>query len=230
MARLTILILLFILPQCVNAQRDKDSIVFCNRMEKIRASKGVVEINYDNFYDEYKYQILDNSYNLLIEFYTINSTFIIHDDKDTLIDTYKVKDIFPLFKPLNFYHEPDVIQFECIGVKDNYWEIFINRDLGIKGYIKIDTAKYIYKDWYNYYIGAMVMTDNNNIIKRDTNDPNRVYDRDLGIDDVYVISEIKGDWAKLICLNTDFIICSEKQLWIKWVCDDKILINLAFSM
>jgi hypothetical protein len=116
------------------------------------------------------------------------------------------------------------------GVKDNYWEIFVDRDLGKKGYIEIDTTKFVYKDWYNYYMGAMVMTDDNSIMKRDTNDSKRVYNKDLGDEEIYVISEIKGDWAKLTCLKADFVRCSKKQLWIKWISDDKILIDLAFSM
>ncbi len=223
--------LLFIIPQYINAQRDKDSIVFCNRMEKIRASKGIVEINYDNFYGGNKYQILDNSYNSLIEFSTINSPFIIYNNKDTLSDLDYIEDYIYLFKPFYYFElEPNVIQFEYTGVKDNYWEIFVDRDLGKKGYIEIDTTKFVYKDWYNYYMGAMVMTDDNSIMKRDTNDSKRVYNKDLGDEEIYVISEIKGDWAKLTCLKADFVRCSKKQLWIKWISDDKILIDLAFSM
>lgn len=223
--------LLFIIPQYINAQRDKDSIVFCNRMEKIRASKGIVEINYDNFYGGNKYQILDNSYNRLIEFSTINSTFIIYNNKDTLSDLDYIEDYIYLFKPFYYFElEPNVIQFECTGVKDNYWEIFVDRDLDKKGYIEIDTAKFVYKDWYKYYIGAMVMTDDNSIMKIDTNDSKRVSNKDLGDEEIYVISEIKGDWAKLTCFKADFVRCSEKQLWIKWISDDKILVNLAFSM
>lgn len=223
--------LLFIIPQCINAQRDKDSIAFCKRMEKIRASKGIVEINYDNFYGGNKYQILDNSYNRLIEFSTINSPFIIYNDKDTLSDLDYIEDYIYLFKPFYYFElEPNVIQFEYTGVKDNYWEIFVDRDLGIKGYIEIDTTKFVYKDWYNYYMGAMVMTDDNSIMKRDTNDSKRVYNKDLGDEEIYVISEIKGDWAKLTCLKADFVRCSKKQLWIKWISDDKILIDLAFSI
>lgn len=228
MVRLILSILLFIIPQCINAQRDKDSIAFCKRMEKIRASKGIVEINYDNFYGGNKYQILDNSYSRLIEFSTFNESYIFYNDKDTLIDNYNISDIVSYFDPLKFNFEPNVIQFESIGIKDNYWEIFINKDLGIKGYIEIDTAKFVYKDWYNYYMGAMVMTDDSSIIKRDTNDSNSVYNKDIDDYEVYVIYEIKGDWAKLTCL--DGITCSEKQLWIKWISDDKILVNLAFSM
>jgi len=199
-------------------------------METIKSSKGVVEINYDNFYEGYKYKILNNSYNRLIEFSTFNESYIFYNDKDTLIDNYNISDIVSYFDPLKFNFEPNVIQFESIGIKDNYWEIFINKDLGIKGYIEIDTAKFVYKDWYNYYMGAMVMTDDNSIMKRDTNDSKRVYNKDLGDEEIYVISEIKGDWAKLTCLKADFVRCSKKQLWIKWISDEKILIDLAFSI
>ena len=230
MVRLILSILLFIIPQCINAQRDKDSTLFCNRMETIKSSKGVVEINYDNFYEGYKYKILNNSYNRLIEFSTFNESYIFYNDKDTLIDNYNISDIVSYFDPLKFNFEPNVIQFESIGIKDNYWEIFINKDLGIKGYIEIDTAKFVYKDWYNYYMGAMVMTDDNSIMKRDTNDSKRVYNKDLGDEEIYVISEIKGDWAKLTCLKADFVRCSKKQLWINWLSDEKILIDLAFSI
>jgi hypothetical protein len=142
-----------------------------------------------------------------------------------------IEDYIYLFKPFYYFElEPNVIQFEYTGVKDNYWEIFVDRDLGKKGYIEIDTTKFVYKDWYNYYMGAMVMTDDNSIMKRDTNDSKRVYNKDLGDEEIYVISEIKGDWAKLTCLKADFVRCSKKQLWIKWISDDKILIDLAFSM
>ena len=123
--------------------------------------------------------------------------------------------------------EPSLVLFEYKEETDKYWEICLNKECSVIGLVAKDTNLYHLKSWYQHFMGSMINLKPENLIRKKPIDNADIIDFDD--DAVYIITEIKGDWIKVECLD-EILFCSEdkREGWTKWVDNDKVIIELSY--
>ncbi len=210
----------------------------CNhKMQNVLAdfflSKGIVSFAFTD-YTTTNLDILnkDGSVYMNISFdlhsnrFTINNRlFVIANDqsvKDNIHKEYQ-------FSPYEFFPTYYLLKFEYIAIQDDILEVYLDKDKNVRKYIRLDTKKFLYQCWYDYFLGHPVNFNfQTNPIRENPDDKSTAINYDTKIDYLFTIAEIKGDWVKIVCTDLCGIPCTEGEKydgWIRWRKNGKLIIS-----
>jgi len=112
-------------------------------------------------------------------------------------------------QPYSIKLENSLIVFECIGKKDDFYSVIVNKNNELIKYIKVSDPIYKFEKWEDHILHVFAIDFNHegNLIREQPNDSSKEipYDKDQ----FYHPVEVKGDW---LMIKDD----TEKKGWIRW--------------
>lgn len=206
---------------------------FSDSIEMFFHSKGVASFIFSDNNCK-KFNIL-NKNGTVFATIDIAKDRIIINDKELVLSQFSYDNALKLkydFEPKEFYPELSVIQFEYLQIKQNKIEVYLNKQKKITKFIEPNCFKL--EEWRKHLIGCMVDFDKNNNFIREKPEKEAVslHYEDSDEDLIFIISEIKGDWVKLECVEICDYTCNHKNKfngWIMWKQFGKMIIQLLYS-
>jgi hypothetical protein len=125
-----------------------------------------------------------------------------------------------------FYLEYQIFHFDCIKDLGDKYEVLLNPESNLKGYISKEAGSFY--NWADYIKKGYILFNpqKNPLRENPSNDSKVVYKYN---DYFFEVKEVEGDWIKVKC-NNDCKDCDKQNLegWIKWRESDEFLIQIGF--
>jgi uncharacterized protein YcfL len=135
------------------------------------------------------------------------------------------------FKPFAFQPDYFLLVLKCIERKDNFAEVVVNEETGMRKYIKVDDPVFKFETWEELTLNAFAIDFNrkeNPVLETPEGKVKRLDSMDQV---TFRAVEIKGDWLKICWDNTEQKANKGKTDnvgWIKWKHEEVMLISLYY--